>query len=65
MQIKLSIFEWYSNGGAYTILSDLHGKVIQQKEMENKFTSVSFQALANASYFIQEVNNYLKYKPFK
>jgi hypothetical protein len=46
-------------------LTDINGKVIQQNKIENKQTSVSFQDLANATYFIQVVTNNQKAKTFK
>ena len=46
-------------------LTDINGKVIQQNKIENKQTSVSFQNLANAIYFIQVVTNNQKSKTFK
>jgi hypothetical protein len=46
-------------------LTDINGKVIQQNKIENKQTSVSFQDLANATYFIQVLTNNQKTKTFK
>jgi hypothetical protein len=46
-------------------LTDINGKVIQQNKIENKQTSVSFQDLANATYFIQVTTNNQKAKTFK
>ena len=46
-------------------LTDINGKVIQQNKIENKQTSVSFQDLANATYFIQVSTNNQKAKTFK
>jgi hypothetical protein len=46
-------------------LTDINGKVIQQNKIENKQTSVSFQDLANATYFIQVLTNNQKSKTFK
>jgi hypothetical protein len=46
-------------------LTDINGKVIQQNKIENKQTFVSFQDLANATYFIQVVTNNQKAKTFK
>ena len=46
-------------------LTDINGKVIQQNKIENKQTSVSFQDLANATYFIQVITNNQKAKTFK
>jgi predicted Fe-Mo cluster-binding NifX family protein len=48
----------------YTLI-DINGKVIQQNKIENKLTSVSFQDLANATYFIQVTTNNQKAKTFK
>ncbi len=52
------------NNAQYT-LTDINGKVIQQNKIENKQTSVSFQDLSNATYFIQVVTNNQKAKTFK
>lgn len=46
-------------------LTDVNGKIIQQNKIENKQTSVSFQNLANATYFIQVIINNQKAKTFK
>jgi len=46
-------------------LTDINGKVIQQNKIENIQTSVSFQDLANATYFIQVITNNQKAKTFK
>jgi len=46
-------------------LTDINGKVIQQNKIENIQTSVSFQDLANATYFIQVTTNNQKAKTFK
>ncbi|MBP6183141.1 T9SS type A sorting domain-containing protein [Flavobacterium sp.] len=46
-------------------LTDINGKVIQQNKIENKQTSVSFQDLANTTYFIQVSTNNQKAKTFK
>ena len=46
-------------------LTDLNGKVIQQNKIVNKQTSVSFQELANATYFVQVLTNNQKAKTFK
>jgi len=45
-------------------LTDINGKVIQQNKIENIQTSVSFQDLANATYFIQVITNNQKAKTF-
>ncbi len=50
---------------AQYILTDINGKVIQQNKIENKQTSVSFQDLANATYFIQVITSNQKAKTFK
>ena len=34
------------------LLIEINGNVIQQNKIENKLKSVSFQDLANATYFI-------------
>jgi predicted Fe-Mo cluster-binding NifX family protein len=52
------------NNVQYT-LTDINGKVIQQNKIENKQTSISFQELANATYFIQVITNNQKAKTFK
>ena len=46
-------------------LTDINGKVIQQNKIVNTQTSVSFQDLANATYFIQVITNNQKAKTFK
>jgi hypothetical protein len=50
---------------AHYILTDLNGKVIQQNKIVNKQTSVSFQELADATYFVQVITNNQKAKTFK
>ena len=47
------------------ILSDVNGKATQQNKIENNITSVSFQELSSAVYFIQVVINNQKTKTFK
>lgn len=46
-------------------LTDINGKIIQQNKIENQQTSISFQHLANATYFIQVITNNQKTKTFK
>ncbi len=51
------------DNASYTLL-DVAGKVIEQRKIENKQASISFQGLASATYFIQVTNNQ-KTKTFK
>jgi hypothetical protein len=50
---------------AQYVLTDINGKVIQQNKIENQQTSISFQDLANATYFVQVITNNQKAKTFK
>jgi hypothetical protein len=60
----INLDDKYFSNAQYT-LTDINGKVIQQNKIENMQTSVSFQDLANATYFIQVTTNNQKTKTFK
>ncbi len=47
------------------ILTDIYGKVIQQKKIDSNQIYVSFQDLTNATYFIQVITINKKAKTFK